>query len=127
MHAVVATVNIEDPQVARAALADLRLTLVPRAPGLVTAYWLEPVDGVGMSIIVFVTREHADNAVAYPLPPLFILDPPGPKPEPDQTDALVDRLWSERERLSARLEEASERLRRLAARNFEVLDRVIEG
>ena len=65
--------------------------------------------------------------LAYPLPPLFTLDPPGPKPEPDQTDALVDRLWSERERLSARLEEASERLRRLAARNFEVLDRVIEG
>ena len=70
MHAVVATVSIKDPQVARAALADLRLTLVPRAPGFVSAYWLEPIDGVGMSIIVFETREHAEKALAYPLPPL---------------------------------------------------------
>jgi hypothetical protein len=70
MHAVVATVRIEDPSVARAALADLRLGLVPRAPGFVSAYWLEPIDGIGMSIIVFGTREHAEQAVAYPLPPL---------------------------------------------------------
>lgn len=70
MHAVVATVRIEDPETARAALADLRLTLVPRAPGFVTAYWLAPVDGIGMSVIVFQTREHAEQAAAYPLPPL---------------------------------------------------------
>jgi hypothetical protein len=70
MHAVVATVSIKDPEVAREALAELRLHLVPRAPGFVSAYWLEPIDGVGMSIIVFETKEHADEAVAYPLPPL---------------------------------------------------------
>lgn len=70
MHAVVATVSIKDPEVARQALADLRLTLVPRAPGFVSAYWLEPIDGTGMSIIIFETKEHADRAVAYPLPPL---------------------------------------------------------
>ena len=70
MHAVVATVSVKDPAVARAALAALRLNLVPRAPGFVSAYWLEPVDGIGMSVIVFETREHADKAVAYPLPPL---------------------------------------------------------
>ncbi len=70
MHAVVATVRIEDVQVARAALAGLRLNLVPRAPGFVNAYWLAPVDGIGMSVIVFDTKEHAEEAVAYPVPPL---------------------------------------------------------
>jgi hypothetical protein len=70
MHAVVATVNVEDPQVAREALAALRLDLVPRAPGFVSAYWLEPVDGIGMSVIVFETKEHAQEALAYPLPAL---------------------------------------------------------
>ena len=70
MHAVVATVRIEDVGVARAALGEQRLKLVPRAPGFVSAYWLEPVDGIGMSVIVFDTREHAERAVAYPVPPL---------------------------------------------------------
>lgn len=70
MHAVVSTVRVEDLGAARAALADLRLTLVPRAPGFVSACWLEPVDGVGMSVIIFDTREHAEEAAAYPVPPL---------------------------------------------------------
>jgi hypothetical protein len=70
MYAVVATVRLDDPQAARAALAGMRLNLVPKAPGFVSAYWLAPVDGIGMSVIVFDTKEHADEAVAYPLPPL---------------------------------------------------------
>ena len=70
MHAVVATVRIEDVSAARAALSDLRLSIVPRAPGFVNAYWLEPVDRVGMSVIVFETREAAEQAITYPLPPL---------------------------------------------------------
>ena len=70
MHAVVATVQIEDVGAARAALADLRLSLVPGAPGFVSAYWLAPVDGIGLSVIVFDTKEHADEAVRYPVPPL---------------------------------------------------------
>ena len=70
MHAVVATVSIKDVEVAREALADARLSLVPKAPGFVSAYWLEPIDGIGMSVIVFETKEHAEKAVAYPLPPL---------------------------------------------------------
>lgn len=70
MHAVVATVRVEDFQAAREALAGRRLELVPRAPGFVSAYWLEPVDGVGMSVIIFDTREHAEEALRYPLPPL---------------------------------------------------------
>ncbi len=56
MHAVVATVGIDDPEVARQALADLRLSVVPRAPGFVRGLWLEPIGGVGMSVIVFETR-----------------------------------------------------------------------
>jgi polysaccharide pyruvyl transferase WcaK-like protein len=63
--------------------------------------------------------------LAYPLPPLFTLNPPGQKP--DATDALVDRLWAERETVGRHLAAASERLRELAVRNFEVLDDVIEG
>jgi hypothetical protein len=70
MHAVVSTVRIEDVQVARDALAGSRLNVVPRARGFVNAYWLAPVDGIGLSVIVFDTKEHADEAAAYPLAPL---------------------------------------------------------
>ena len=70
MYAVVSTVGIKDPEVAREGLVGLRLNLVPRAPGFVSAYWLAPIDGIGMSVIVFETKEHAEEAVAYPLPPL---------------------------------------------------------
>jgi hypothetical protein len=70
MHAVVATVSIENPEVARNALADLRLTLVPRAPGFVSACWLEPIDGIGMSVIIFETKAQAEEAMSYPLPQL---------------------------------------------------------
>jgi hypothetical protein len=70
MHAVVATVRIEDPGKARAALADLRLDIVPGAPGFVSACWLEPIDFIGMSVIIFDTKEHAEQAATYPLPPL---------------------------------------------------------
>jgi hypothetical protein len=68
MHAVVATVRIEDVGVARAALGEQRLKLVPRAPGFVSAYWLEPVDDIGMSVIVFETKEHAEKALAISAP-----------------------------------------------------------
>jgi hypothetical protein len=70
MHAVVATVSIKDVDAARSALDDMRLPLVPRAPGFVAAYWLEPIDGIGMSVIVFETKVHAEEAVLYPLPAL---------------------------------------------------------
>jgi hypothetical protein len=70
MHAVVATVRVADTQQARQALGSLRLDLVPRAPGFVSACWLEPIDGIGMSVIIFETKEHAEDALAYPLPPI---------------------------------------------------------
>lgn len=77
MHAVVATARVADPSAARAALARLRLDVVPRAPGFVAAYWLEPVNEIGMSVIVFETKEHAEQALAYPLPPLPGVTPLG--------------------------------------------------
>jgi hypothetical protein len=70
MYAVVSTVRIEDFGAAREALADLRVSLVQRAPGFVNAYWLAPVDGIGLSVIVFETKEHAEAAARYPVPPL---------------------------------------------------------
>jgi len=63
--------------------------------------------------------------LAYPLPPLFSLDPPSPKPQAPQVNALVDQVWNEREQVSAHLGNAAGRLRTLAARNFEVLDALI--
>ncbi len=68
MHAVVATVRIDDIEVARSALQAMRLAVVPRAPGFVAAYWLEPIDQVGMSVIVFESEEQARVALEYALP-----------------------------------------------------------
>jgi hypothetical protein len=70
MYAVVSTVRIEDVGAARESLAGLRVGVVPRAPGFVSAYWLAPVDGIGMSVIVFDTKEHVEEAMKYPLQPL---------------------------------------------------------
>lgn len=61
----------------------------------------------------------------YPMAPLFSLNPPGPKPEFEAVDALVDEFWSEREMLSSHLRAKSEHVRRLALRNFEVLDELV--
>lgn len=72
---MVATVRVGDVAAARAALARLRLDVVPRAAGFVQAYWLEPVDGLGMSVVVFDSREHAEQAAAYPLAPLPSVTP----------------------------------------------------
>ncbi|MFN2450204.1 MAG: polysaccharide pyruvyl transferase CsaB [Candidatus Baltobacteraceae bacterium] len=63
--------------------------------------------------------------LAYPLPALFSLDPPSAKPPAQDTDALIERLWAEREQLSHALAQSGERLRALASRNFEVLDVVV--
>lgn len=65
--------------------------------------------------------------LAYPLPPLFVLNPPSGKPSAEATDELVDRLWSQRDAISSHLAAAAERLRSLALRNFEVLDEVAGG
>jgi polysaccharide pyruvyl transferase CsaB len=63
--------------------------------------------------------------LSYPMQPLFSLNPPGPKPEYEAVDALVDAFWQRRDELSAHLRGAGERLRQLALRNFEVLDELL--
>jgi len=70
VFAVVSTVSVENPAQARTVLEDERVSLVKRAPGFVCAYWLEPIDGAGLSILVFETKEHAESAAAYPVPPI---------------------------------------------------------
>ncbi len=70
MHAVVATVHVEHPEEARAVLQTARVPVLQRAPGMVAAYWLEPLDGVGMSVIIFDSRESAEVAMTYPLEPM---------------------------------------------------------
>jgi hypothetical protein len=67
---IVATVKVADPSLAREALSTDGIPVVPRARGFVAAYGHEPVDGIGMSVIVFDSKEHADAALAYPLPKL---------------------------------------------------------
>jgi hypothetical protein len=57
MYAIVSTANIQDPEKARAALTDLRLRLVPQPPGYVSAYWLAPIDRVGLSVMISSTPE----------------------------------------------------------------------
>lgn len=59
----------------------------------------------------------------YPIAPLFT--PGSPLPSSGAVEALVDRFWGERDALSAHLHAGSERLRALAARNFEVLGELV--
>jgi hypothetical protein len=70
MYAIVANVRVENPDEARLLLPEAREALVSRAPGIVSVYWLEPIDGIGTSILIFETKEHADEAAQYPLPPM---------------------------------------------------------
>ncbi len=70
MYAIVTNVHVEHPDQARLLLPEARETLVARAPGIVCGYWLEPIDGIGTSVLVFETKAHADDAAKYPLPPM---------------------------------------------------------
>ena len=70
MHAIVTNVRVENFDEARQLLPDAREALVSRAPGIVSAYWLEPVNGIGMSVLVFDTKDHAEEASRYPVPPM---------------------------------------------------------
>ncbi len=68
MYAIVSNVSVENPDEARLLLPSAREAIVSRAPGIVHGYWLEPVDGVGTSVIIFETRAEAETALEYPLP-----------------------------------------------------------
>jgi hypothetical protein len=64
MHAVVVRVRITDFEKARRALEEEVVPGVSSAPGFVTGYWLEPVDGVGLSIVVLESEEAAQGMIA---------------------------------------------------------------
>jgi hypothetical protein len=70
MYAIVTNVRIENPDEARLLLPEAREALVSRAPGILTGFWLEPINGIGTSVLVFETRQHADEAARYPVPPM---------------------------------------------------------
>ena len=70
MYAIVTNVRIQDPDEARLLLPQAREALVSRAPGIVCGYWLEPIDGIGTSVLVFETKEYAEQAARYPVPPM---------------------------------------------------------
>jgi hypothetical protein len=36
----------------------------------VCGYWLEPIDGIGTSVLVFESKEDAEEAAKYPVPPM---------------------------------------------------------
>jgi hypothetical protein len=70
MYAIVTNVRVENPDKARLLLPKAREALVSRAPGIVCGYWLEPIDGIGTSVLVFETKEDAEAAAKYPVPPM---------------------------------------------------------
>jgi hypothetical protein len=56
MYAIVTNVRVENPDEARLLLPKAREALVSRAPGIVCGYWLEPIDGIGTSVLIFETN-----------------------------------------------------------------------
>ena len=70
MYAIVTNVHVENPDEARQLLPEAREALVSRAPGIVSGYWLEPINGIGTSVLIFETKQHAEEAADYPVPPM---------------------------------------------------------
>lgn len=67
MYAALATVTITDYDHARRLLHDDVLPTITEVPGFVAGYWLAPVDGTGMSILIFETEDEA-RAMAAQMP-----------------------------------------------------------
>ena len=68
MNAVVETASISDYEKARRVLHDDVLPTVHEIPGFVMGHWLAPIDGKGMSVVLFETEEEA-RALAAEMPP----------------------------------------------------------
>jgi polysaccharide pyruvyl transferase CsaB len=65
------------------------------------------------------------DELAYPLPPLFT---PGAKPPPAaDLERAIDAAWERRDELAAHLRANMPRIEALAARNFDVLDELLDG
>ena len=67
MHAVLGTVTITDYDHARRLLHDDVLPTITEVPGFVSGHWLAPIDGTGMSILIFETEAEA-RAMAEQMP-----------------------------------------------------------
>ena len=76
MYAAFVTVTIDAGKEAEARemLATQVVPMVKQADGLVAGYWGEPVDGRGLSVVVFDTEEHARAAA----PPAGMRPPGSP-------------------------------------------------
>jgi hypothetical protein len=74
MHAALVSVSIDAAHEAEAetALRDAVVPMVKALPGFVSGYWLRPVDGKAVSIVIFETEEQA----------LAGSPPPGATPNP---------------------------------------------
>ena len=74
MYAALVSVNIDPAQIdtARSMLNSDVVPMVKAAPGFIAGYWLGPVDGKGVSVVLFETeaqaRETAPPAGASPSP-----------------------------------------------------------
>ena len=68
MHAVLGTVTITDYEHARRLLHDDVLPTITEVPGFMSGHWLAPIDGTGMSILIFETEDEA-RAMAEQMPP----------------------------------------------------------
>ena len=64
--------------------------------------------------------------IGYPLAPLWSYRSPRTFVA-TEVDALVDRVWSERDALASSVSEHGAQMRRLAERNFEVLDELVRA
>ncbi|MFF3767631.1 hypothetical protein ACFYYR_26615 [Streptomyces sp. NPDC001922] len=64
MHAVLVTLTIEPvlAPVAAAALMEDIMPSVRSAPGFIAGYWMEPVDGRGLSMVLFESEDEARAA-----------------------------------------------------------------
>ncbi len=65
MHARVAYARVDPAQyeTARGVLETEILPRVRQMPGVVAGYWLEPLDGKGLTIVVFESKEAAEAPV----------------------------------------------------------------
>jgi len=94
MHAVYTEVNATDTDVA-AAREFLPNVVAPRAgeAGATGGYWLAPINGIGVSVVVFDTEEAAQALAAR-----FEVGKP---PAPDAPEGITVRLVEVREVLAS--------------------------
>ena len=59
MYAALATVAISDYEHARRILHDDIVPTITDVPGFVSGHWLAPIDGRGLSILIFETEDEA--------------------------------------------------------------------